>query len=557
MPSSAIAHRIAAFRFDCPAPPLVLKRIGLRVKSGALMRCHEAYSIVMIAFRLSACVVLASALVAANGQSRASSSDAAHRDLDAAGAPIRPVAADPAIAHAIAQASPTQIQHTIATLVSFHNRSTLSSLDKDLGPNTGVSAAADWIESQFKAISDACNGCLEVHRDSFIQAPLTGPNPRVTQPTPLTNVYAVLRGSDPAQASRMILITGHYDSRNSTNEDTHAEAPGANDDASGTAVSLECARVLSKLKLPATLVFVAVAGEEQGLLGSKHLADLAKKEGWQLEGVLNNDIVGGNRTPGDKGQDPHAIRVFSENVPANAPPEEIRRILGLGYESDSPSRELSRAIADVARTYTAAPVATSLSPVLEFRRDRFQRGGDHSSFNQDGFAAVRFTEWREDFDHQHQNVRVENGVQYGDLIQYDDFDYMARVARLNAATMAVLASAPPPPVNAQYPPPPRVFSIALNNTEIEWDQAPGTPAGTNYEVVWRPLAAPDWTRSIGADKLAGVPEGKFASTPEGHYAITIPVSKDNVVFGIRAVDAKGHRSPAVVPWPAARPSRAE
>ncbi len=512
----------------------------------------------MIVFRSFACVLLASALLAANGQLRASSPDAAHRDLDAIGAPIRPMPPDPAIAHAIAQVSPVQIQHTIATLVSFRNRSTLSSLDQDLPPNTGVLAAADWIESQFKSISAACNGCLEVHRDSFMQPPLTGPHPRVTEPTPLNNIYAILRGTDPAQASRMILVTGHYDSRDSTNEDTHGEAPGANDDASGTAVSLECARVLSKAKFPATLVFVAVAGEEQGLLGSKHLADLAKKEGWDLEAVLDNDIVGGNRTPGDKGQDAHAIRVFSENVPASAPPEEIRRILALGYESDSPSRELSRAIVGVGRTYTDAPtpysdkpIATGLEPVLEFRHDRFLRGGDHSSFNQDGFAAIRFTEWREDFDHQHQNVRVEDGVQYGDLIQYDNFDYIARVARLNAATMASLASAPPPPVSVQYPPPPRVFSIALNNTEITWDSAPGTPSGTHYEIVWRPLAAPDWTRSILADKLGSVPDGKFSSS-DGHYAITIPVSKDNVVFAVRAVDARRHRSPAVVPWPAPR-----
>ncbi len=155
----------------------------------------------------------------------------------------------------------------------------------------------------------------------------------------------------------MILVTGHYDSRDSTNEDTHGEAPGANDDASGTAVSLECARALSKMKLPATLVFVTVAGEEQGLYGSKHLAEEARQENWQLEGVLNNDIVGGNRTPGDKFQDLHAVRVFSENVPANASPEEIRRYLALGYESDSPSRELARAILDVARTYTGAPTS--------------------------------------------------------------------------------------------------------------------------------------------------------------------------------------------------------
>jgi hypothetical protein len=531
------------------APSLVLKRIAPRVKRAFVFR-YEAYSIVMIAFRLSACALLSFALLAANGQSRITA-DAAHRDLDAIGAPIRPMPPDPAIVHALSQISPAHVQHTIATLVSFHNRSTLSSRDKDLPPGTGVTAAADWIESQFREISAACNGCLEVRRDSFTQAPGSGPDARITQPTPLTNVYAVMRGSDPEQASRMILVTGHYDSRNSTNADTHAEAPGANDDASGVAVSIECARALTKIKLPATLIFVAVAGEEQGLNGSKHLADLAKQEGWHLEAVLNNDIVGGNRTPGDKFQDPHAIRVFSENVPASAPPEEIRRILALGYESDAPSRETARAITDVARTYSLA-----FSPVLEFRRDRFQRGGDHTSFNQDGFAAVRFTEWREDFNHQHQNVRVEDGVQYGDLLKFVDFDYVARVARLNAATMAVLASAPPAPVNVQYPLPPRVFTNALNNTQIEWDQAPGVPTGTHYEIVWRPLAAPDWSRSIAADKLSSVADGKFSSTPEGHYAITIPVSKDNVVFGVRAVDAKGHRSPAVVPWPAMPAPRA-
>jgi hypothetical protein len=519
----------------------------------------------MIAFRCAACLLLISPLLPANAQAHSSTAGPAHRDLDTVGAPIRPMPLDPAIARPLSQISPAQIQHTIAALVSFRNRSTLSTLDKDLPPNTGALAAADWIESQFKSISDACNGCLEVHRDSFTQPPLTGPSPRVTQPTPLNNIYAILRGSDPTQASRMILVTGHYDSRNSTNEDTHAEAPGANDDASGTAVSLECARVLSKTKFPATLVFVAVAGEEQGLLGAKHLADLAKKEGWDLEAVLDNDIVGGNRTPGEKVQDAHAVRVFSENVPASAPPEEIRRILALGYEGDSPSRELSRAIVDAGQTYTSAPspysdkpIATGLEPVLEFRRDRFQRGGDHSAFNQDGFAAIRFTEWREDFNHQHQNVRVEDGIQYGDLIQYDDFDYMARVARLNAATMAVLASAPPPPSSVQYPPPARVFNNSINDTEITWDSAPNTPDGTRYEIVWRPLAAPDWTRSILADRLTDLPGGKFSSA-DGHYAITIPVSKDNVVFAVRAVDAKGHRSPAAIPWPATpqRPTRPE
>lgn len=519
----------------------------------------------MNAYRPSACVLLLTTVLAGAGaQNRVTSADAARRDLDAIGAPIRPMPADPAISRALARISPTQIQHTIATLVSFHNRSTLSSMVKDLPPGTGVSAAADWIEGQFKEISAGCNGCLEVHRDTFTQPPQSGPNARITEPITITDVYAVLHGTDPSQAARMILVTGHYDSRDSSNFDTQGEAPGANDDASGTAVSLECARALSKTKLPATLIFVTVAGEEQGLFGSRHLAEEAKQDNWQLEAVLNNDIVGGNRTPGGKFQDEHAIRVFSEGVPANASPEEIRRILGLGYDSDSPSRELARAILDVARTYTGAPtpytdrpIASGLEPVLEFRLDRFLRGGDHESFNREGYAAVRFTEWREDFNHQHQNVRVENGVQYGDLLKFVDFDYVARAARLNAATMAVLASAPPPPVNVQYPPI-HAFDNSINDTEISWDAAPGTPAPgssatARYEIVWRPTAAPDWTRSILADRIPAA-GGKFANTGD-HFAVTLPISKDNVIFGVRAVDAKGHRSPAVVPWPAMRPAR--
>ncbi|HKO14567.1 MAG TPA: M28 family peptidase, partial [Acidobacteriaceae bacterium] len=226
----------------------------------------------MRTIRASAATVLtlalaAAAFVPALPSSAASSADAAHRDSDAIGAPVQPMPADPAIERALARISPAEIQHTIATLVSFRNRSTLSSMDTDLPKGTGVTAAADWIESEFQRISAACNNCLEVKRDTFTQAPLPGPNARVTKPTTITNVYAILRGSDPAQASRMLLVTGHYDSRDSSNFDTHGEAPGANDDASGTAVSIACARALSKIKVPATLVFVAVAGEEQGLLG--------------------------------------------------------------------------------------------------------------------------------------------------------------------------------------------------------------------------------------------------------------------------------------------------
>ena len=467
------------------------------------------------------------------------------------GRPITAAPADPAIAAALAQVSPDHIKATITKLVSFNNRSTLSSMDTDLAPNTGVNAAADWIESEFKSISSACNNCLEVKRDTFTEPASTAPNARITKPTKISNVYAILRGTDPAQAARMVLVTGHYDSRNSKNENTRDPAPGANDDASGVAVSLESARVLSKLTFPSTIVFVAVAGEEQGLNGSAHLAKLARDENWQLEAVLNNDIVGGDTTPGNTTppniQDKTTVRVFSEGIPANTTPDQLRAIQTLGAEGDSPSRELARAIVDVGATYFRptskhSPIppgsrvhnnlmlmVPAFHPVLIFRRDRFLRGGDHTSFNQEGFAAVRFTEWAENFDHQHQNVRVENGTQFGDLLQYVDFNYVANVARLNAATLATLASAPGEPQNVH------ILTTALdNNTELTWQPPAGAPASTTYEVVWRETDQPTWTDSASAGAALN---------------LKLAVSKDNVVFAVRSVDPAGHRSIAVLPTP--------
>jgi hypothetical protein len=503
------------------------------------LRCRSVHRLASfpLVVRLACLAVI---LVFTQIPSASALSDEPNRDLDATGSPLRAAPVDPKIAAVLNQISATQIRKTIEALVGFKNRSTVSSTDTDLPPDQGVTAAADWVEKRFVEYSADCGGCLEVKRDTFTEPPQTGPHPRITQPTPITNVYAILRGTDPEQAKRIFLVTGHYDSRNTDTMDTHKLAPGANDDASGVAVSLECARVLSRLKLPATLVFVAVAGEEQGLNGSAHLAKLAKDEGWQLEGVLNNDIVGGNTTPGDKLQDKSSVRVFSEGIPSSATPEEIRRILALGYESDSPSRELARAIVDVGRTYnpagaTAKPgpnaqASGRVHPVLEFRLDRFLRGGDHSSFNKEGFAAVRFTEWREDFNHQHQDVRTENGVEYGDLLKFVDFHYVADVARLNAATLASLAAAPPPPVDV------RVVTKNLdNNTTLKWRDGSGTPA--RYQVVWRETAAPDWQRFTAVEESSG------------EHSITLPVSKDNAIFGVRAVDAAGHRSIAVIPTP--------
>src|SRR2546427_2812647 len=383
--------------------------------------------------------------------------------------------ADPQIAAALKQISAERIRANIEKLVSFQTRSTLSAQDQaSIAAGRGIGAAREWIKSEFELYSRDCNGCLEVKTDSFTE----GPADRIPAPTIITNVYAVLKGTDPENAKRIVLVTGHYDSRNSDTLDTTGVAPGANDDASGTAVSLECARVLSKLKFPATIVFLAVAGEEQGLYGSKHFAEFAKSQGWEIEAVLNNDIVGGDQSPR---QDAKVVRVFSESIPDNASDAQIRMIRALGGENDSPSRELARYIAETARAYQ-----TEVAPLLEFRRDRYLRGGDHISFNEQGFAAVRFTEFRENFDHQHQNVRGENGIEYGDLPKFVNFDYVANIARLNAATLAALASGPAPPAKV------RLLTKELeNDSTVTWEPSPGGRAST-YEVLWRATTSAEW-----------------------------------------------------------------
>ena len=386
--------------------------------------------------------------------------------------------ADSHIAEAIRQVSAERIRQTIEKLVSFQNRSTISAQDEaSIKAGTGIGAAREWIKAEFERYSKECGGCLEVKTDSFTEQPAD----RIPKPTEITNVYAVLGGSDAEQAKRIVLVTGHYDSRNSDTLNGTDPAPGANDDGSGTAVSLECARVLSKavlnkIKFPATIIFLTVAGEEQGLNGSKHFAEMAKQQAWKLEAVLNNDIVGGDRSPQ---QDASVVRVFSEGLPAAASETEIKRIRTLGGESDSTSRELARYIADVGRSYDAG-----VKPLMIFRLDRFLRAGDHYSFNQQGFAAVRFTEFREDFNHQHQTPRTENGIEYGDLPKFVDFNYVGHVARLNAATLASLASAPAPPANV------KMQTKALDNdTTLTWEPSSGAAA---YEVVWRSTKAPDW-----------------------------------------------------------------
>ena len=427
------------------------------------------------------------------------------------------MAVDPQVTAALRQISAQRIQQDVEKLVSFGTRLTLSAQDPDsFAAGHGIGAAREWIRSEFERYSKECGGCLEVKVDSFTEQPMD----RIPKATEITNVYAVLKGSNAESAKRIVLVTGHYDSRNSDTLDGSGDAPGANDDASGTAVSLECARVLSKMKFPATIIFLTVAGEEQGLNGSRHFAKLAKDQGWDLEGVLNNDIVGGDKSAE---QDHSVVRVFSEGVPIAASEQDIRRIRGLGGESDSGSRELARYMADVGRTYDAG-----VKPMLVFRVDRYLRGGDHYSFNQEGFAAVRLTEFREDFHHQHQNVRMENGIQYGDMVKFVDFDYVAHVARLNAATLASLAAAPAPPGNVHL-----LTKDLENDSTLTWDASAGGLAA-GYELLWRATTSPEWEHAENV--------GNVTRT-------TMKLSKDNVIFAVRAVDREGHRSLPVVPIP--------
>jgi hypothetical protein len=420
--------------------------------------------------------------------------------------------ADPGITAALKEISSEHVHDTIAKLVSFGTRSTFSAQDAaSIRAGRGIGAARDWIKSEFEHYSRDCGGCLDVKEDSFSQRldPLHWPKR-------LTNVYAVLKGTDPQ--AHVVLVTGHYDSRNSDDSDGAKDAPGANDDASGTAVSLECARVLSKLKFAQTIIFLTVPGEEQGLFGSQHFAKLARHQGWHLDAVLNNDIVGGNRGPG---QDESVVRVFSEGIPNRIDEQGLGLIRLLGGESDSGSRELARYVQETATVYD-----TTVKPMMIFRLDRYLRGGDHSSFNQQGFSGVRFTEYREEFTHQHQDLRTENGTVYGDTLDHVDADYVANVARINAATLASLAAAPAAPGNA------RIDVRDLDNdTTLSWDASSGA---SDYEVIWRATTSPVWehVQRVGAVTKT-----------------TLKISKDNVIFGVRARNSAGHASLPTVPTP--------
>ena len=397
------------------------------------------------------------------------------------------------------------VEHSVNTLVSFGTRNTLSAQDD---PKRGIGAARDWIQSEFQKIAATSGGRMTVELQTFEQQP--GRYARVAKATKLTNVVATLRGTK--SPDRVYVVSGHYDSMCSSPTDADCDAPGANDDASGVAVVLEAARVMAPHPFDATIVFIAVAGEEQGLVGSTYFAEQAKKNGIDIEGMFTNDIVGHGSG---------SVRVFSEGVPSNETEAEANVRRNVGGENDSASRQLARFIDTTAAKYTP-----KFDVAMIYRRDRYLRGGDHIPFLEEGYPAVRFTEPVENFDHQHQNVRVENGRQFGDLPKFDDFPYIANVARVNVAALASLALAPARPKNV------RIITARLtNDTDLAWD---ASDDADRYEIVWRDTTAPQWQHARDV----------------GHVtSYTMKLSKDNFIFGVRAVSKDGHRSPAVYPKP--------
>jgi hypothetical protein len=429
------------------------------------------------------------------------------------GAPLRPQRPDRELRAILAEIDEDRIEATVRKLVSFGTRHTLST---QTDPHRGIGAARDWIAAELGRYAARSGGRMTVTVPSYIQQPAS----RIPTPTRISNVVATLRGStDP---NRVYVVTGHYDSRVTDVLNFTSDAPGADDDASGVAVSMELARVMATHRPDATIIFAAVAGEEQGLYGSTFLAQQLKDAGADVQGMFTNDIVGSSR--GDDGsRDRHSVRLFAQGIPPNEDPVRAATRLSIGGENDSPARELARFVTEV-----ADPRATDARVRVIYRLDRYLRGGDHRPFLEQGFPAARFTEPRENFAHQHQDVRVENGVQFGDLPQFCDFGYIARVAKTNASALWSLAQGPGTPKD--------VFidaTVLTNDTVLLWSR--GTDADlAGYEVVWRPTTAPFWTHVI---RVGDVTQA------------TIKLSKDNVIFGVRAVDRTGHRSPATFPFP--------
>ena len=418
----------------------------------------------------------------------------------------------------LSQIDPNRIQATIEQLITFGTRHTASS---QTDPARGIGAAYTWVFQQMQAIAATSNGNMTVQQQTFTQQPVPG---RLAAPTSITNTIATLQGT--ANPQRFYVVTGHLDSRVTNLLDSTSDAPGADDDGSGVACVLELARLFATQQFPGTIIFAAVSGEEEGLFGSTYMAQQMAAAGNDVQGMFSNDIIGTGDAHDGSPPNPFAVRMFLEGIPTNASSSDIALMQSVGGENDGKSRQLGRYVHGVAPFFL-----TGMSIELIWRRDRYLRGSDHVSFEGQGYPAARFTEPRENFNHEHQNTQVVNGVQLGDLIQYVDFTYVARVTRVNAAALWALATSPSTPKNVQIHVSPPVNFAGTNLTPLTWNANPESNLA-GYEIVVRPTTFSDWIQAI--------PVGNVTS-------VTLNIAKDNVQFGVRAVDQEGNRSPVAFP----------
>ena len=428
-------------------------------------------------------------------------------------AAVPPIAEDPRIHALVASVSAARIERDIRTMVNFGTRNSFSDT---LSATRGIGAARRWIFAEFKKISADCGGCLEVR---YVSELWKGePTARIKQDVDIVNVVATLRGK--TEPNRYVVHTGDIDSRVTDVNNGMSDSPGANDNASGMAAVLEAARVITKQTPNASVVFLALSAEEQGLVGGDIVARLAKKEGWRIDAVINNDMVGNTRGIDGVTENTKA-RVFAPGLPANTTPEELRRILVNGGELDTPSRQLARYI-DI----TADRYLPNLDVEIIYRLDRYGRGGHHTPFFNQGYAAVRLMEAHEDYTRQHQDLRTEGGITYGDVIEGVDFPYAAKITALDAATLLSLAWAPAAPDSA------RISGAVMASATLKW-KASRSPDVIGYRIYWRKPSEVNWTRS------------RFVGDVTEFTMKDVII--DNYFFGVAAVGKNGQESLVAFP----------
>jgi hypothetical protein len=413
----------------------------------------------------------------------------------------------------VKEISVDSLAQNLNKLVSFGTRATLSNQSS---ATKGIGAARAWILSRFNEYAKSSNGRLSAFIDTITY---NADKRRVNRPIILGNVVATLKGTDPND-KRIFIISGHIDSRRSNDMDSVGDSPGANDDGSGTVAVMECARVMSKHSFPATIIFVTVSGEEQGLLGAYFMASKAKKENWKIEAVLNNDIMGSNNSNETNIVDNTRIRVFSEGLSVTDTGRVAMQIRNLGLENDGRSRQLARYVKEVGERYVE-----NLEVMMIYRNDRFLRGGDHTAFVENGFAAVRITEMNENYTRQHQDIRVEKGINYGDVIEHIDFEYLRKNTSMNLANLANLAKAPAVPDEVRID-----VKKLTNSTYLYW-KAPKTGTVKGYYILMRETTSPVWQKKVYTESLE----------------MRLPYSKDNYFFAVQAVNETGNESLPVIP----------